>query len=155
MKFTSAQTALLHAAESLGVSALASVVTALYQYFILHGFNVQGLIGVACVTFLGAFSMLYKSLQNNPNLAPALLDTVKELKDTADQHTQAISFLQSAMQAAVQVPVTPITPAPQVNPVNLNTGVTTNAAPQLQFVPMNRSFTNLEIPAVAPVSPTQ
>lgn len=122
MKFTSAQIALLHAAESLGIGAIMTTLAALYQYFILHGFNVQGLVGVAVISFLGAFGMLYKSLTNNPNLGPAIADTLNELKSVSAQHTAAISSLQQQVVAPV-IPAQPslqfIQPQPLSNTTNL------------------------------------
>lgn len=158
MKFTNAQVALLHAAESLGVSVLITMLTALYQYFILHGFNVQGLISVGIVSFVGAFGMLYKSLLANPNLGPATIDTVNELKDTLAQHTKAISSLQAAVQQSTAVQQAPV--QAQVQQA-VQAPVTPVPVPQLQFIAPNRSFTNLELPAIAtapmpvPTSPIQ
>ena len=142
-KATSAQTALLHAAESLGVAALMTIVAALYQYFILRGFNVQGLVGVASLGFIGAFSTVYKAIAANPNLAPAIADTLAEIKSTIEQHTQAISFIQQAMQAA-QAPASQV---PQLQfPVQsapLGTGTQTTFTPQQMTYQPSSSYPSI------------
>src|SRR5271157_82474 len=126
MKQTAAQTALLHAAESLGVAALMSIIAALYQYFILHGFDVQGLIGVGSIGFIGALSMLYKSLSANPNLVPAINDTIKEVDARVTQlgasHLSLVAVVNALVQQQQQAPTPqPAVSRPQFTPVPVPT----------------------------------
>lgn len=80
LKLTTAQTVALHTAESVGLSALITVVVGIFQYLSTAGLNLPGLGATAGVSFLGAMSMVYKSLSTNSQVMAGVADTVGEAK---------------------------------------------------------------------------
>lgn len=81
MKPTASQAALLHTVESAAASAILTIGAAIYQEVTTHGINIPGLLTVLGIAFLGAMSMVYKSMMADPNFQQAENDTANEVKD--------------------------------------------------------------------------
>ena len=126
MKLTTAQNALLHVAESLGISLGLGLVGGTYQYILGHGLNIPALLTFILPIFVGQLTMLYKSILANPNLGQAELDTLNEaLQGLHDKFDNLLPFLHSH-------PVAAPTPAP-APVVNLPPSVSVPSVPQLPF----------------------
>ncbi len=89
-KLDAVQTTALHAIESAGISALATAISALFQYVQLHGFNVQQLATIAGGVFVGASAMMYKSLASNPQVIAGLNDTIPQIWTSVQNIEQAL-----------------------------------------------------------------
>jgi len=80
VKWTTAQSSLFHFALSLLVSIIMSVLAACAQYLYSGKFNGQELVVIASAAFIASFSRGIISLESNPNLMPAILDAINELR---------------------------------------------------------------------------
>ena len=72
---TAAQSAIVHVAQSAGLSALISLLIAIAQYLSTGNIDIHTLLSVLGGGFLTGLTMVYKSISSNPNLAQAALDT--------------------------------------------------------------------------------
>ena len=80
MKPTTTQQALIHTAESAGISGLMTVAGGVYQYVFAHGLNIPGLLGFLGTSFVAQMLMIYKSVKSSPQLGQAVVDTSGEVK---------------------------------------------------------------------------
>ena len=131
MKLTTAQNALLHVAESLGISLGLGLVGGTYQYILGHGLNIPALLTFILPIFVGQLTMLYKSILANPNLGQAELDTLNEaLQGLHGKIDNLLPFLHSHPV----VPPAPA-PAPAATPVVVFNPAASGTAtvPQLSF----------------------
>ena len=136
-KPTAAQLALLHVAESGAVSGVLTIIMAVYQAVATNGLNWPALGMVAGTTFLGALTMIYKSVLTNPNLAQAGTDTLSEVKALLEQ---AIPYLHTHAVPTPPVPSpAPVPVAPQPSPIR----------PQITL-PTVTQFTAPSLPSVQP-----
>lgn len=112
---TTAQIVLFHSAESAGLSALLTIMTAAGQEIILHGLNWAALGSVLSISFLAQMSMIYKSLANNPQTGQAIADTAQQIASQVAPSNQPgwppivhVDVPSLAQQLAVQMPTTQI-----------------------------------------------
>jgi hypothetical protein len=140
MKFkaTPAQNIALHTLQSVGLSALVTLIVSLGQFVSLHGLDWQQLATFAAGGFLTSMTMMWKTLSTNPNTMQAILDTVGELKNL---QTSPVTIHNNLPAPAVATPAPPAA-APQ-------------PTPQIQFVqpapfPYQPSSTFPQMPVVQP-----
>lgn len=82
---TAAQSAIVHVAQSAGLSALISLLIAIAQYLSTGNIDIHTLLSVLGGGFLTGLTMVYKSISSNPNLAQAALDTAQEALQKIEQ----------------------------------------------------------------------
>lgn len=80
LHLTPPQLAIWHIIESVLMSFVLTVLLGTYQYITTHGLDYAGLGTFWATSFLGALAMIYKSVSGNPNLGPAILDSLNEIK---------------------------------------------------------------------------
>lgn len=113
MKFkaTPAQNIALHTLQSVGLSALVTLIVSLGQFVSLHGLDWQQLATFAAGGFLTSMTMMWKTLSTNPNTMQAILDTVGELKTL---QTSPVTIHNNLPAPAVATPpAAAVQPAPQ------------------------------------------
>lgn len=119
---TSAQLAILHVAESAGISALMTIVAGVYQYVLTNGLNVPGLLTFLGTAFVACLAMVYKSVRSDPSLGQAAMDTANEAKAAVES---VLPMLHTHPEPVVQTPSLTVTAASA--PANLT--ATTGFAP--------------------------
>src|SRR6185503_5932614 len=82
---TSAQQAVLHVAQSAGLSALVSLLIGTAQYLSTGNIDIHTLLSVLGGGFLTGCTLVYKSVSSNPQLAQAALDTANEAIQRIEQ----------------------------------------------------------------------
>lgn len=90
IKLSTAQTVALHVVESVLISAVITVLTALVQYVGKNGLNLPQLGIEAGALFLGAMAMVYKSLSTNPQVIAGLNDTIPQIWQSVQNIEQAL-----------------------------------------------------------------
>lgn len=108
---TAAQSAILHVAQSAGLSALVSLLIGTAQYLSTGNIDVHTLLATLGGGFLTACTMVYKSVSNNPQLAQAALDTANEAIQRIEQMTPG--WLNQDIQKAAKPAPKPISFPPQ------------------------------------------
>lgn len=82
---TSAQLALIHVAQSAGLSALVTLLTAVAQYLASGNVDLRVLLTVLGGGFLTGLTMVWKTVSSNPVAAQAALDTAQEALQKVEQ----------------------------------------------------------------------
>ena len=96
---TTAQQAIVHVAQSAGLSGLVSVLVGVVQYLSSGSIDLRTLLTVLGSGFLTALTFIYKSISSNPNLAQAALDTANEAHARIDQFAPWFAAKSKPVQA--------------------------------------------------------
>lgn len=132
---TTAQLAVLHVAQSAGLSALITFLLAIIQYLSTGNIDLPTLLKVLGGGFLTALGMIYKSISSNPQLAQAALDTANEAIARLEQIAPWIGQ-NTAQKVAISKQPTAIVPAvPAPQPITFPQPVRTSTPPAQQNYP--------------------
>jgi hypothetical protein len=161
VKWTTAESSLVHFALSLLVSIIMSVFVASAQYLTSGTFNLQELGVIAAAAFVGSFSRGIISLESNPNLLPAILDGVAQLQAVVTQMSQQPAPIISAQNPPVHIEIHPGAAQPvqvqpnvrQLNAIPVPPRPTGPAPIQLPVVPLQTPDIAMQNTAQVPQVP--